>query len=202
MGGYQVDRQPQILQITSSRKKTSAYKTLSILKLVERVAVHQDKKAFACLFDTFAPRVKSFMLQKNSSIEQAEALVQETMIEVWRNAKNYSASQASVAAWIFTIARNIRLESQRVSCARVSLDLVACEAQLENTSTKNSLARFQYDKRLNQAIAVLPEEQRKLLFLNFTQDMTYGEMAKREQIPLGVIKAQLRLAFRNLCKFL
>ena len=143
MVGYKVDRQSQIQNTTSSRDKTLAYNTLSAMELMDRVAVDQDKKAFACLFDIFAPRVKSFMLQKISSIEHAESLVQQAMIEVWRTAKTYSSDLASVATWIFTISRNIRLESERAGCDWALLDFVGDDAELENVNTNKFRDRLQ-----------------------------------------------------------
>jgi RNA polymerase sigma-70 factor, ECF subfamily len=82
-------------------------------ELLTRIAQQRDRAAFAALFDSYAPRVKSFMMRKGASSEQAEDLVQETMIAVWSKAQMYVADRGSVTTWIFTIARNLRIDRLR-----------------------------------------------------------------------------------------
>jgi RNA polymerase sigma-70 factor, ECF subfamily len=81
--------------------------------LLEKVAAVKDRVAFGELFDYFAPRVKSFMMRKGAGSELAEDLVQETMITVWSKAQLYSRDKGSVSTWIFTIARNLRIDRLR-----------------------------------------------------------------------------------------
>ena len=68
--------------------------------LLTRIATSKDRMAFATVFDHFAPRVKSFMMRKGSNPEQAEDLVQETMIAVWSKAAMFSTEKGSVSTWI------------------------------------------------------------------------------------------------------
>src|SRR3954469_16503708 len=81
--------------------------------LIMRVAQNRDRLAFGQLFDHFAPRLKSFMMRKNTSAELAEDLVQEAMISVWTKAALYEPSKGSVTTWVFTIARNLRIDRIR-----------------------------------------------------------------------------------------
>ena len=82
-------------------------------RLVQSVARNVDREAFAALFDALAPRLKSFMISKGASPELAEDLVQETMISVWRKAGLYDPAKGSALTWIFTIARNLRIDKLR-----------------------------------------------------------------------------------------
>jgi len=84
-----------------------------IEELVALVAQRRDKAAFALLFDHFAPRLKTFLLRQGSEAGAAEELVQEVMLTVWRRAESFDPSQAALSTWIFTIARNKRIDALR-----------------------------------------------------------------------------------------
>ena len=81
--------------------------------LLFRVANARDRAAFVMIFDHFAPRVKSFMMRKGASAEVAEDLVQETMIAVWSKAALYVPERGAASTWVFTIARNLRIDRLR-----------------------------------------------------------------------------------------
>ena len=81
--------------------------------LVSAIAKRQDRAAFAALFEFFAPRIKAFMLRSGASEASAEELAQETMLAVWRKAALFDPASAGAAAWIFTIARNLRIDAHR-----------------------------------------------------------------------------------------
>ena len=82
-------------------------------RLIEAVATGQDRAAFVALFEHFAPRVKTFMLRSGASEATAEEIAQETMLTVWRKAGSFVPGSAGAAAWIFTIARNLRIDALR-----------------------------------------------------------------------------------------
>ncbi|MEZ5856273.1 MAG: sigma-70 family RNA polymerase sigma factor [Hyphomicrobiaceae bacterium] len=73
----------------------------------------QDKEAFARLFQYFAPRIKAMHMRKGLAEQRAEDLAQEAMLSVWRKAHQYNPEGARAAAWIFTIARNLRIDQIR-----------------------------------------------------------------------------------------
>ena len=81
--------------------------------LIEAVAVSQDRAAFATLFEHFAPRVKTFLQRSGVTEASADELAQETLLIVWRKAALFDPSTAGAVAWIFTIARNIRIDAHR-----------------------------------------------------------------------------------------
>ena len=82
-------------------------------RLIEAVAARQDRAAFAQLFEHFAPRIKTFMRRSGASEGSADELAQETLLAVWRKAALFESSAAGAAAWIFTIARNLRIDALR-----------------------------------------------------------------------------------------
>ena len=172
------------------------------VSLLVRVAATKDRAAFAALFDHFAPRVKSFMMRKGSNSEQAEDLVQETMIAVWSKAAMFSTEKGSVSTWIFTIARNLRIDKLRRERAQLYTDLEDFDAPDLTTGAEEALGRSQEDNHVTLALAQIPAEQRDLLILSFVEDVPQSEIATRLGIPLGTVKSRMRLGYQRLRKLL
>ncbi len=172
------------------------------VSLLVRVAATKDRAAFAVLFDHFAPRVKSFMMRKGSNSEQAEDLVQETMIAVWSKAAMFSTEKGSVSTWIFTIARNLRIDKLRRERAQLYTDLEDFDAPDLSAGAEETLGRSQEDNHVTLALAQIPVEQRDLLILSFVEDVPQSEIATRLGIPLGTVKSRMRLGYQRLRKLL
>jgi RNA polymerase sigma-70 factor, ECF subfamily len=170
--------------------------------LLSRIALGRDRDAFAQLFDLYGPRVKSFMMRKGASPEQAEDLVQETMISVWSKAGMYVAERGSVTTWIFTIARNLRIDRLRREKTSLFTDLDDYDAESEDVAQDDALGRLQEDSQVARALAQIPSEQRELLILSYVEDLPQSEIAARLQIPLGTVKSRMRLAYRRMRKLL
>ena len=81
--------------------------------LIESIASRQDRAAFAKLFSHFAPRVKAFIMRSGTDAETAQEVAQEALIMVWRKAASFERQRASAATWIYTIARNKRIDLLR-----------------------------------------------------------------------------------------
>jgi RNA polymerase sigma factor (sigma-70 family) len=82
-------------------------------ELIGRIARRADRAAFAELFRLFAPRLKSYLMRQGCDFSLAEELMQETMVMVWRRAASFEPRRASATTWLFTIARNKRIDSLR-----------------------------------------------------------------------------------------
>jgi RNA polymerase sigma-70 factor (ECF subfamily) len=171
-------------------------------ELLAQVAAAKNRAAFAALFDHFAPRVKSFMMRKGASSDQAEDLVQETMIAVWSKAALYVQERGSVSTWIFTIARNLRIDRLRRERASQYTDIDDYDAISDDPSQDDALRRTQEDTAVAKALAQIPPEQRELLILSYVEDLPQSEIAARLHIPLGTVKSRMRLAYRRMKKML
>ena len=171
-------------------------------ELLTRIAESRDRAAFAQLFDQYAPRVKSFMMRKGANAEQAEDLVQETMIAVWSKAHMYVSDRGSVTTWIFTIARNLRIDRLRREKTSLYTDIDDYDAESTEVQQDDALSRLQEDGYVAKALAQIPEEQRQLLILSYVEDLPQSEIATRLQIPLGTVKSRMRLAYRRMKKLL
>ncbi len=175
---------------------------LHLRSLISRVAQDRDRQAFAGLFDHFAPRLKSFMMRKSASAELAEDLVQEAMIAVWTKAQSYEPSKGAVATWVFTIARNLRIDRFRRDGNMPLTELGDYDEPSDAPEGEELLGRKQEDGLVARALESIPHEQREILLLSFVEDMPQSEIAARLAIPLGTVKSRMRLAYGHLRRLL
>ena len=170
--------------------------------MLVRVASFRDRTAFAVVFDHFAPRVKSFMMRKGANAELAEDLVQETMIAVWSKAALFVPERGSASTWIFTIARNLRIDRLRRESSVYFTDLENFDAPSDEAPDDEVLNRSQEDAHVARALAQIPPEQRELLILSYVEDVPQSMIAERLKLPLGTVKSRMRLAYRRMRKLL
>ena len=166
-----------------------------------RVGSLVDRTAFAELFSHFAPRVKAFMRRSGASEYQAEEIAQEAMLAVWRKAHLFDPTASGAATWIFTIARNQRIDAIRRETrgGAVRVDEVEAEYEIDETPGADvRIAAAQSEARLREAMASLPGEQRKVIEMSFFEEKPHSEIAEELRIPLGTVKSRARLAMKRL----
>jgi len=166
-------------------------------KRVARVA-EGDREAFAELFAYYAPRLKSFMMRRSADAETAEELVQETMLAVWNRAAQYSPAKGSVTAWIYTIARNLRIDRLRRQPAETIYDIDDFEEKSDEPSGEDQLLSRERDEQITNALKGLPKDQLDVISLSYLDDLTQAEIADRLKVPLGTVKSRMRLAYQKL----
>ena len=126
------------------------------------------------------------------------------MLSVWRKANSFVAGSTGAAAWIFTIARNLRIDAvrreKRESPGRLDIDKDdAVEPQIDERLTPQSqVAAVQLEQCVRRAMAQLSNEQLRVIELSFFEDKPHSEIAELLQIPLGTVKSRLRLAVARL----
>jgi RNA polymerase sigma-70 factor (ECF subfamily) len=166
--------------------------------LVERIASHADRDAFAQVFAYYGPRVKGYLLRLGMEAAQAEELSQDVMVAVWRKAETFDRRQASVSTWIFRIARNRRIDVFRHD-RRAQLDVhdpafqPAAEAQPDVVAQAG-----EQEAQVRRAMAELPPEQRELIREAFYEDLSHSQIAEKTGVALGTVKSRLRLAMAKL----
>ncbi len=176
---------------------SSAPDAAALRDLLVAVGKHKDRAAFAELFDYFAPRIKSFLMKGGAAPDQADELAQETMITIWQKAESFDPSRANASTWIFTIARNKRIDALRRQ-ARPETD--ADEANLvdEDPLASESIAQAEETDIMAHALEALPKEQADLLYKSFFEDKTHADIAKETNLPLGTVKSRIRIALDKL----
>ncbi len=165
---------------------------------MQRIASQGCRESFAELFAFFAPRLKSYMQKLGADAAQAEDLVQEVMVTVWRKAEQYDAEKASVSTWIFRIARNRRIDAHRRTNRP---ELEPDEPMLQPAAPEAPDARLnraQLETRVRAEIGKLPPEQLILLRAAFFEGLSHREIAEAYDLPLGTVKSRIRLAFNRL----
>lgn len=165
--------------------------------LLLAVARRQDKAAFGELFEYFAPRIKSFLMKGGAAPDQADELAQETMITVWQKAASFDPAKASASTWIFTIARNKRIDAIRKT-PRPEVDADDIELADDAPNASDEIAQGQETDIMARAIQNLPQEQADLLYKSFFEDKTHADIAKETNLPLGTVKSRIRLALDRL----
>ena len=165
---------------------------------LKRIQLDQDQKAFAELFGYFAPRVKAFLMKSGASPSMAEECTQEVMVTLWHKAHLFDPSRASVATWIFTIARNKRIDALRKQRRPEPEDL---QWGPESEPEASDILVLQQEANLiTQAMSALPSQQRDLIKKAYFGDLSHSEIAVETGLPLGTIKSRLRLALSKLRK--
>lgn len=166
------------------------------VRMMARIHSDRDQAAFAEIFRHFAPRVKGFLIKSGTDAATAEECAQEVMTLVWRKSHLFDPARASVATWIFTIARNKRIDMARRSARPVPEDLPwGPEPEPE---AQDVIALQQDSARLAEALRDLPPAQRALVEKAYLGDMSQSEIATETGLPLGTIKSRLRLGLKKL----
>ncbi len=180
------------------RRPTESDATPSMAALLAAVGARRDVEAFETLFRHFAPRVKAYMARLAGDSHLAEELMQETMVAVWNKADRFDPAKGAASTWIFTIARNLRIDAFRRDNrpdfdpndpAFVQDDVAPADEMFESQEVS---------AQLHLAMASLPEEQVALLKLAFFEDRSHSAIATSLNMPLGTVKSRLRLAFAKL----
>jgi RNA polymerase sigma factor (sigma-70 family) len=156
----------------------------------------QDQAAFAELFAHFAPRVKGFLMKSGADASLAEECTQEVMATLWRKAHMFDPRRASASTWIYTIARNRKIDALRKQRRPEPEDLPwGPEAEPEQA---DAIGLKQETEQLAVAIKELPEKQRSLIEQAYYGDLSHSEIAEITGLPLGTIKSRIRLALERL----
>jgi len=176
--------------------------------LARAVASHGDRQAFAVLFKHFAPRLKAFLMRAGSTADVAEELAQETMVSVWRKAASFDPARARLSTWVFTIARNLRVDHYRAGqhgLPEADADLAGGAAeQLVDTAAPldEQVRTARREQGVREALALLSEEQALIVRLSFFEEQPHARIARELSIPLGTVKSRVRLALQRLRRLL
>jgi len=173
------------------------------IRLIRQVA-NQDRDAFSQLYDRFSTLVFTLAMRMLKARSDAEDLLQEVFVQVWRQAQSYSAERGSPEAWIVNIARSRAIDKIR-SIRRRERSLVLTDDPSRAESSDNvesSAAESETRLAMNSALANLPEAQRKVLELAYFGGLTQTEIAERLAEPLGTVKTRMRSGIQRLREML
>jgi RNA polymerase sigma-70 factor (ECF subfamily) len=172
----------------------------SLNGLLVAVGERRDRAAFAAIFGHFAPRIKAYLMRRGADQGTAEEVVQEVMVTLWRRADRYDPAQSDASTWVFTIARNKRIDLLRRE-RRPELDPDdPALTPAAGPAADHAVEAAQDAGRIRSAIRVLPDEQKELLHMAFFEDKPHSVIAAERNLPLGTVKSRIRLAMSRLRK--
>ena len=166
--------------------------------LIEKIAENKDREAFAALFQHFAPRLKGYLLRLGAADGQAEEVLQDALLTVWRKAHLFDRKKAAASTWIFTIARNRRIDILR---RRKFPEIEAVDPSMAPDppgQPDDEVIGLHEADAVRGALTKLPDEQRELVRLAFYNGWSHSKIAEDTNLPLGTVKSRLRLAFSRL----
>jgi RNA polymerase sigma-70 factor, ECF subfamily len=158
----------------------------------------RNASAFRSLFVAFFPKVKAMLIRQGIDADTAEEIAQDTMLAVWRKSHQFSIDRGTPSAWIFAIARNLRIDRirKRVLWQRFCTELETAE-RLQ--SAADDVQSLQADSaHLEGVLGRLPPTQLQVIQLAFVDGLSQGEIAERLNLPLGTVKSRMRLGFEKL----
>lgn len=165
---------------------------------MDAIAIRADRSAFAALFQRYAGRIKAFLIRGGLPHEMAEELAQEVMVSVWRKAASFDPTRASVATWIYTIARNRRIDHLRKTLRHVPDPEDPLFAPEPEATPEQEAQQATRDGHVRAALANLSGDQFEVVHLAFFDGLSHGEIAEKLGAPLGTVKSRLRLSFQRL----
>lgn len=170
-----------------------------LLRLIEAVAREADRAAFAALFHHYAPKLKSFLLRGGIAEGAAEEIVQEVMLTVWQQAASFDPARASPSTWIFTIARNRRIDLLRREVRPAPETAPGPWREEETAPAADGLVeRIERTTSLISALDALPSDQADVLRMAYFEEKSHVAIARESRLPLGTVKSRVRAALRRL----
>ncbi len=202
--------------VTMPRERTTA---TDDARLVRDVA-SGSQDALGALYDRYADAVHAAASRLTSDRQVAEEVVQETFLALWNRAELFDPTAGSLAAWLYTIARNRTVDRLRAAGRRPSLvalspagaDAQADAAALERLASvgqvvggadavagpEAALQSTELRRVLQQALREMPEQERTVIVLAYQDELSQAEIAGRLGWPLGTVKTRTRRALRRL----
>jgi RNA polymerase sigma-70 factor, ECF subfamily len=198
-GGSYADQNPSEKRDARVAKTTVTADSASIVHLIQRIA-NQDRDAFSQLYDRFSTLVFTLAMRMLKVRSDAEDILEEVFVQVWRQAQGYSAEHGSPEAWIVNIARS-RAIDKVCSLRRTGRSFILTEDPPPSESGKNVeswVAESEVRMAMNSALANLPQAQRKVLELAYLDGLTQTEIAKHLAEPLETVKTRMRSGIQHL----
>lgn len=173
--------------------------SVSFEDMLLAIGKDRDRESFIDLFRYFAPRIKSFLMKGGASEAQADELAQETMLAIWQKAESFNPAHAKASTWIYTIARNKRIDALRkVKYVEVDHDDPLYTIEDDRIGADDALAHTEESEALKTAIDRLTEDQAFLIRKSFYEDKSHADIAQETGIALGTVKSRIRLALERL----
>jgi RNA polymerase sigma-70 factor, ECF subfamily len=150
-----------------------------------------SQNTMSAFFDRYSKMIYSVALRVLNDSSEAEEVMQEIFIQVWRNPRAYDAARGSLGGWLVVVARNRAIDKLR---RRKPADPVELFALPSSINLAQDAERGFLLEKIRKAMDGLPVEQRKAIDLAFFEGLSHSEIAEKTGDPLGTVKTRIRLA--------
>jgi RNA polymerase sigma-70 factor (ECF subfamily) len=169
-----------------------------------RAVSRGDEQALAAIYDRYRLILFGLILRILHDRPEAEDVLQETFLQVWRRAADFDESRGRAFTWLVTIARSRALDRLRSLGSRAKLadEVVAHSSYEAAGDAAEDALKSEQGTIVRRALAELPDEQRRTLLLAYFEGLTQTEIAARLGDPLGTVKTRMRSGLMKLRELL
>lgn len=172
--------------------------------LLQRLALG-DEAAFALLYDRYGKPAYSLAFRILGDGSDAEDVVQEAFLNIWRMARSFDMRRGNARTWILSVIHHRAVDIYRLRRGKPQMNLPSDFQQplIEAGEVWQEVANNLDREAIERALGKLPEEQRKAIELAYFAGYTHMEIAEITQMPLGTVKSRIRIGMeklRNLLK--
>lgn len=151
------------------------------------------------LYERLAPWVLGVAQRILGDADEADEVLSDVFVQVWRRIDQHDTSRGPLTPWVLSIARNRSLDVlRRRGRWQRKAALVETEPNVEGELDEASVPGWPVHRAVHEALAALPEEQRRVVLLAYFEGLSHSEIAQRTGDPLGTVKTRLRLAQQKL----
>ena len=161
---------------------------LDLKELIFKIAKSQDRISFNRIFEYFSPRIMGYLISSGTNRAISEEITQEVLSTVWQKAYQFDLKIANVSTWIFTIARNKRIDRMRKN-ENPNYNLTDL---IDSLYPNNNGQKQEIEEEIDVILSTLNEAEKKLLKMNFFEGKSHKIIAKETKTPLGTIKSRIR----------
>ena len=182
----------------AARMKDSYGDSRADAELLKRIS-ERDEAAMAAIFDRYAKMVYSIALRVLHDPAEAEDVMQEVLMQIWRGPQTFVSGQGSLGGWLAVVARNRAIDVLRRRHPSDTVDEVVLPASIDLAAEaeRNTLI-----EKVRTIMQELPQEQQTSMELAFFDGLTHSEIAEKTGDPLGTVKTRIRLALISIRKAL
>ncbi len=169
--------------------------------LIKRIQKDRDEMAFSQIFDFFAPKVNAYFIQNRINFASSEELTQEVLSTVWVKSNQYNSKKSALSTWIFTIARNKKIDFLRKN-SKINFKEEDVREFLYQDREIDLIEENEAKKQIERINNELDEQQKMMIKMNFFENKSHKKIADELEIPLGTVKSRLRHILMKMQEFL